>query len=64
MHYTGVRDGNKAKINLSILVFFPTIYWSLSGCIQNLTLAFIEAEKFVTEIFIGGTEKWTNKGND
>ena len=34
-------------------------------CIQNLkTLAFIEAEKSVTEIFIGEKEKWTNKEND
>ena len=27
-------------------------------------LALIEAEKSVTEIFIGEKEKWTNKGND
>ena len=34
-------------------------------CIQNLkTLAFIDAEKSVTEIFIGEKEKWTNKEND
>ena len=32
---------------------------------QNLkTLALIEAEKSVTEIFIGEEEKRTNKGND
>ena len=28
------------------------------------TLALIQAEKPVTEIFIGEKEKWTNKGND
>ena len=44
--------------------FFPQYIWSLSRCIQNLkTLAFIEAVKSVTEIFIGEKEKWTNKGN-
>ena len=33
--------------------------------IQNLkTLALIEAEISVTEIFIGEREKWTNKEND
>ena len=53
------------KINLSILVFCPTIYtWPLSRCIRNLkTLALIEAEKSVTENMIGEKEKWTNKGN-
>ena len=44
---------------------FPQYTWPLSRCIQNLkTLALIEAEKSVTEIFIGEKEKWTNKGND
>ena len=34
-------------------------------CIQNLkTLAFIEAEKPVTEFFIGEKVKWTNNGTD
>ena len=54
------------KINLSILVFCPTIYlaWPLSRCIRNLkTLALIEAEKSVIENVIGEKEKWTNKGN-
>ena len=54
------------KMNLSILVFCPTIYlaWPLSRCIRNLkTLALIEAEKSVTENLTGGKEKWTNKGN-
>ena len=52
------------KINLSILVFCPTIYWPLSRCIRNLkTLALIEAEKSVSENLIGEKEKWTNKGN-
>ena len=39
--------------------------WPLSRCVQNWkTLALIEAEKSVTEIFIGEKEKWTNKEND
>ena len=70
MYYTGVRDGKKqtwkkkAKINLSILIL-PQHTLPLSRCIQNLkTLALIEAEKSVKEIFIGGKEKWTNNGND
>ena len=34
-------------------------------CIQNLkTLALIEAQKSVTEIFIAEKEKWTNKWRD
>ena len=72
MYYIGVREGKKekwkkiVKINLSILVFCPTIYlaWPLSRCIRNLkTLALIEAEKSVTENLFGEKEKWTNKGN-
>ena len=72
MYYIGMRDGKKekwkkmVKINLSILVFCPTIYlaWPLSMCIRNLkTLALIEAEKSVIENLIGEKEKWTNKGN-
>ena len=66
MYYIGVRDGKKekwkkkAKINLSILIFFPQYTWPCSRCIQNLkTLALIEAIKSVTEIFIGEKEKWT-----
>ena len=54
------------KLNLSILVFCPTIYlaWPLSRCIRNLkTLALTEAEKSVTDNLSGEKEKWTNKGN-
>ena len=54
------------KINLSILVFWPTMYlaWPLSRCIRNLkTLALIETEKSVIVNLIGEKEKWTNKGN-
>ena len=44
---------------------FPQHSCPLSRCIQNLkTLALIEAEKSVTEIFIGEKEKWTNNGNE
>ena len=52
------------KINLSILVFCPTIYLATRKPIRNLkTLALIEAEKSVTENLIGEKEKWINKGN-
>ena len=65
MYCTGVREGKmekEAKINHSILVFFPTIY---SRCIQNLkTLAVIGAENSMTKSFIGEKEKWTNKRKD
>ena len=71
MYYIGVKDGKrkkkkkKAQINLSILVFYPTINLATSRCIQHLkTLAVIGAEKFVTENSIGEKEKWTTKGKD
>ena len=67
MYYTGVRDGKMekmVKLNLSILVFSPTINLATLRCIRNLkTLALIETEKSVTENLIGEKEKWTNKGN-
>ena len=44
---------------------FPQYTCPLSRCIQNLkNLVLIEAEKSVTEIFIGEKEKLANKGND
>ena len=47
------------KINLSILVFCPTIYLAT---LRNLkTLALIEVEKSVTENLIGEKGKRTNK---
>ena len=55
----------KAKINLSILIFFPTIYLAtLKVYTKFEDFALIEAEKSVTKIFIGEKEKWTNNGND
>ena len=52
MYYIGVRDGKKekwkkkAKINLSILIFFLTIYLATLKVYTKLkTLALIEAEK-------------------
>ena len=63
MYYIGVRDGKKekwkkkAKINLSILIFFPTIYLATQGVYKIWRLALIEAEKSVTESFIGEKEK-------
>ena len=69
MYYIGVRDGKMEKRRQKLIsaswFSFPQYIWPLSRCIQNLkTLALIEAEKSVTEIFIGEEEKWTNKGND
>ena len=54
----------KEKINLSILTSVPQHTWPFSKYIQNLNLALIEAEKSVTEIFIGEKETWINKEND
>ena len=71
MYYAEVRDGKKKtgkrrrKCISASWFSFPHYTWPLSRCIQNLkTLALIEAEKSVTEIFIGEKEKWTNKEND
>ena len=49
------RWKKKDKINLSILGFFPTIYFAtLPRCIQKLkTLALIGVEKSVTENLTG-----------
>ena len=59
------KNGKRRQILISASIFFQQYTWPLSRCIQNLkTLALIEAEKSVTEIFIGEKEKWTNKGND
>ena len=60
------KNGKRRQKSISeSSVSFPRHTWPLSRCIQNLkTLALIEAEKSVTEIFIGEKEKWTNKGND
>ena len=59
------KHGKRRQKLLSASWFsFPQYTWQLSRCIQNLkTLALIEAEKLVIEIFIG-ENKWTNNGND
>ena len=60
------KNGKRRQKLISASWFsFPYYTWPLSKCIQNLkTLALIEAEKSVTEIFIGEKGKWTNNGND
>ena len=60
------KNGKRRQKLISASWFsFPQHTWPLSRCIQILkTLALIEAEKSVTEIFIGEKEKWTNNGND
>ena len=63
-----MRDGKKetwkekVKINLSILVFCPTIYLATVKVYNKFEDWLIEAEKSVAENF-GEKEKWTDKGN-
>ena len=47
----------KAKINLSILIFFPTIHLSTLKVYTKFEDFGLEAEKSVTEILIGEKEK-------
>ena len=55
----------KAKINISSLIFFNTIYLAtLKVYTKFEDQGPIEAEKSVTESFVGEKEKWTNKGTD
>ena len=53
-------------MNISILIFFYTIYLATLKVYTKLkTLAQIGAEKSVIiEIFVGEKEKWTNKRTD
>ena len=46
------------KINLSVLVFCPTIFLATLKLYKKF-----EAEKSVTENLIGEKDNWTNKGN-
>ena len=69
MYYIGVRDGKmqkrRQKLTSASWFSFPQYTWHHSqGVYKIWRLSFIEAEKFVTEIFIGEKEKWTNNGND
>ena len=53
----------KAKLNLTILVFVPTIYLATLEGIQSWkTPALAEAKKYVTENFIGEKKKRKKKG--
>ena len=60
------KNGKRRQKLISASWFsFPQYTWPLLRSIQNLkTLALIEAEKSVTEIFTGEKEKWINKGTD
>ena len=60
------KNGKRTQKLISASCFsFPQYTWPCSRCIQNLkTLALIETVNSVTEMFIGGKEKCTNKGND
>ena len=58
------KEGKNESQHLDF-VFSIKCIWLSTCCIQNLkTLAQIEAEKSVTEIFVREKEKWTNKGTD
>ena len=57
----------KKKVEWGLASYFPLTQYTLPTwrCTQNFkTLAPIEAEKSVTEIFIWEKEKWTNKETD
>ena len=59
------KEEKTTQIITASLFSFPQYTWPLSKCTQNLkTLALIGAKNFVTKIFIGEKEKWTNKDND
>ena len=71
VYYIEMRDEKKGKMKNRSIKYIsaswfsvPKYTWPLWKCRRNLTtLAFIEAEKSVTENLIGGNEKWTNKEN-
>ena len=68
MYYIGVRDEKKkkkkAKINLSILIFFPTIYLATLKVYTKFDdYGFHTSREICDRYFIGEKEKWTN-GND
>ena len=69
MYYIGVRDGKKAKLekegnNLSILIFFLTIYLAtLKVYTKFEDFGSHKSREICDRIFIGEKEKWTNNGN-
>ena len=55
----------KAKINLSILIFFPTIYLATLNVYTKFEdFGSHRSQDVCDRFFIGEKEKWTNKGND
>ena len=56
------KDGKNKSQHLGFLSH--NILGHSQGVYKIWRLALIDAEKSVTEIFIGEKEKWTNKGND
>ena len=62
-----MKNGEKkAKTNLAILVFFPTIYLTTMKVYTKFedSGSHRSREIFATENLIEEKEKWTNKGND
>ena len=55
----------KATIDIRIMISYIQHTLPPFRHIQTMnTLAFIGAEKYVTEVFMREKEKWPNKGND
>ena len=61
-----LQSGKRMEKQVLAIWFSLTQYtWTLSRCIQTLKkLAYIGAERSVTEISIIEKEKWINKGTD
>ena len=71
MYYIGVRDGKKqkwkkkAKINLSILIFFLTIYFAtLKVYTKFEDFDSYRSREICDRKFYWRERKWTNNGND
>ena len=71
LYYIGVRDGKiqkwkkKARINLSILIIFLTIYLATLKVYTKFEDFGTHRSREICDInFIGQKEKWTNNGND
>ena len=72
MYYIGVRDGKKqkwkkkAKIILSIFIFFPTIYLATLKVYTKFEDfgSHKKPRSLWQKFFNGEKEKWTNNGKD
>ena len=65
MHNIGERYGirkNKKRSNISTVIFLHILNLATPPVYTNFKDS--EAEKSITECFIGEKDKWTNKRND